>query len=90
MYCPKCKKFTLPHKHVSASAKLNKLCCECLENPQVEPLYIEDNLESIINHDLFPIAYILIPREALQDYTLQEFGNEFVELIYEKYKLKFR
>ena len=90
MYCPQCRRFTMPIEHVSSTAKINKLCCRCLQKPQVEPIYMEENLESIMNLDLFPVSYIILPREVLEDVTMEEFGIEFVDLLYEKYKLKFR
>ena len=81
MRCVKCTRFTFPEEHLSSSGKLNKLCNKCLKHVQVENVhYIEDLEEIIILEDLFPLCYILIPVDKVDDYLI-ELGQNISQIL---------
>lgn len=89
MYCPKCNRFTLQIEHIGPKAKVNKLCNRCLQNEIVANFQYLDDIESLTHAELFPQSYFLLSKSGLMDLNIEDFAQEFSNLIWDKYGYRF-
>ena len=90
MFCPKCSRFTMPDEHIGKTGKMNRLCCKCLGNEKLDNIYFLEHLEEIPEAMTFPSSILVLPIDCMEDQTLEEFGQDLMQMIFEEKEIQYR